>query len=99
MIEEKYKVIRLSARNNLKHILRLLESNNNNLVYELELDPEGGDWFEVIPSPENIKKIIAIDPPGGPMIHLGDFLEVDKNYKLIDIHFDHGIILTYDNIF
>ena len=40
---------------------------------------------------------MAIDPPGGPMIYLGDSLEVDKNYKLIDIHFDNGPILTYGN--
>lgn len=98
MIEEKYKVIRLPTRYNLKHTLRLLESNNN-LVYKLELDPEGGDCFRVTSSPNDPKEIMAIDPPGGPMIYLGDPLEVDKNYKLIDIHFDNGIILTYDNIF
>ena len=34
MIEEKYKVIRLPTRYNLKHALRLLESNNN-LVYKM----------------------------------------------------------------
>ena len=98
MIEEKYKVIRLPARYGLKHFLKLLDSGNN-LVYKLELDPEGGDYYRTISSPENLKEIMAIDPPGGPMIYLGDSLEVDKNYKLIDIHFDNGIILTYDNIF
>ena len=63
------------------------------------MDSEGGDYYRTISSPENLKEIMAIDPPGGPMIYLGDSLEVDKNYKLIDIHFDNGIILTYDNIF
>ena len=96
MIEEKYKVIRLPARYGLKHFLKLLDSNNN-LVYKLELDSEGGDYYRTISNPANLKEIIAIDPPGGPMIYLGDSLEVDKNYKLIDIHFDNGPILTYGN--
>ena len=96
MIEEKYKVIRLPARYGLKHTLKLLESKKN-LVYKLELDSRDGEYFRSMYSPGNSKEIMAIDPPGGPMIYLGDSLEVDKNYKLIDIHFDDGPILTYGN--
>ena len=50
MIEEKYKVIRLPARYGLKHFLKLLDSSNN-LVYKLELDPEGENYYRTISSP------------------------------------------------
>ena len=50
MIEEKYKVIRLPARYGLKHFLKLLDSSNN-LIYKLELDPEGGNYYRTISSP------------------------------------------------
>lgn len=87
-MKSKYNEIVLQGRYGLKHKLKLVSTEDDNLVYKLIIDLKGGEHYRCIMDKDIIDKIVAIDPPGGPMFCLGSSLYIDDKYKLKDIYFN-----------
>lgn len=87
-MKSKYNEIILQGRYGLKHKLKLVSTEDDNLVYKLIIDLEGGEHYRCISDKDDSNKIVAIDPPGGPMFCLGSSLYIDDKYKLKDIYFN-----------